>query len=60
MAGTYYDAVVDRQTCPIYNETPDKVKAWLKEHPEITTESGHLVYDGVSMRPVTIEAYLAE
>lgn len=56
----YLDAVVDWATQPIYNGTPQETEAWLKEHPEITTEKGNYVYIGQFHRLVSIEEYLGK
>jgi hypothetical protein len=52
-----YDAVLDRDSYPIYEGTPEETKGWLQEHPK--TKKDCVVVVGTSTEMVSVPEYFA-
>lgn len=56
----YFDAVLDINSTPLFNGTPDETKAWLREHVDTSPDSGTWrVCPGRTMALVTVKSYLS-
>lgn len=53
----YFDAVIDHNHKPIFNDTPENIKAFLQERTEEENTSV-MVFEGRSMGWFTVTQYL--
>ena len=51
----FFDAVLDENFDPIFNDKPAVVKKWLRDHP---SPSKLIVVDGETLRQKTVAEYL--
>lgn len=54
----FFDAVIDRDMQPLYNDTPEKVEEWLLLHGE--QWKNFRVVAGKTMKILSVEEYIAE
>lgn len=55
------DVVVDMRLNEIFRGTPEKVQAWIAEHPELVENSHrYVIIVGKSKRMMTVELYLVD
>lgn len=53
----YFDAVVDQTNMPVFNGTPEEVKAYLEGNTEETNRNLH-VFSGETLQWHTVRGYL--
>jgi hypothetical protein len=53
----FFDAVLDENGDPIFNDTPAVTKKWLNDHP---SPSNLIVVDGKTLTQQTVAEYLNE
>lgn len=53
----YFDAVLDRETYPVFNGTPAETKEWLQKNPQAHEDK--VVCVGRTMKLVSIPDYLS-
>lgn len=56
MAGTYFDAVVNRDTIAVFNGTPEETVKFLEANPKL--HRNHEVVVGTTLRFMTVTEYL--
>jgi hypothetical protein len=52
----YFDAVLDNDMKPLFNDTPEKTRAWLEERPELHNKVS--VCTGESLHLISVDGYL--
>ena len=52
----YFDVVLNERLIPIFNDTPEKVRQWLIDHPNMIGQVN--LVDGQQLRPMSVLEYL--
>jgi hypothetical protein len=56
--GTYLDAVLDITYKPVFNDTPEKTKAFVEELQHDPMFSDYVVCDGKTLQVMSLQEYL--